>query len=102
MITSQFKITGAKGFHLTFPNGWTASVQWGAGNYCDNYDSSFTRVPANLESTTAECAAWGPAGKMVDLLDQGDTVLGHQDTAEVLAFLNLVASQPSRSVDHVS
>lgn len=97
MTTSQFKITGAKGFHLTFPNGWTASVQWGAGNYCDNYDISFIHVPANLESTTAECAAWGPDKKMVDLLDQGDTVIGYQDTTEILAFLNLVASQSSKS-----
>ena len=24
-----------KGFRMTFPNGWTVSVQWGPGNYCE-------------------------------------------------------------------
>ena len=33
----MFKITEGKGFHMTFANGWTVSVQWGSGNYCPNY-----------------------------------------------------------------
>ena len=28
-----------KGFHLTFKNGWTVSIQLGCCNYCDNYSS---------------------------------------------------------------
>ena len=35
----MFKITQGKGFHMTFANGWTVSVQWGAGNYCQNYNA---------------------------------------------------------------
>ena len=26
------------GFQMQFENGWTASVQFGIGNYCDNRD----------------------------------------------------------------
>ena len=33
----KFISTNRKGFHMTFENGLTVSVQWGAGNYCDNY-----------------------------------------------------------------
>ena len=32
----MLKITGAKGFQMTFENGWTVSVQFGYGNYCAN------------------------------------------------------------------
>jgi hypothetical protein len=33
---SEFKSTLNKGFQMTFDNGWTISVQFGYGNYCDN------------------------------------------------------------------
>ena len=32
MFTSTFN----KGFQITFENGWTISVQYGSGNYCEN------------------------------------------------------------------
>jgi hypothetical protein len=35
----KFNSTSNKGFNMTFANGITASVQWGAGNYCDNHFS---------------------------------------------------------------
>ena len=28
------------GYWITFPNKWTASVQWGGGTYSSNYDES--------------------------------------------------------------
>ncbi len=31
-----FKVTAGKGFQITFSNGFTASVQFGYGNYCEN------------------------------------------------------------------
>ena len=34
MFTSTFN----KGFQITFENGWTISVQFGSGNYCNNRD----------------------------------------------------------------
>ena len=41
-----------KGFHMTFANGKTISVQFGRGNYCDN-DSQEHNYP-NLYSRDAE------------------------------------------------
>jgi hypothetical protein len=60
----MFKITAGKGFHLTFDNGWTVSVQWGPSNYCSNQATDFSiprEIAANCgeyQSNTAEVAAW--------------------------------------------
>jgi len=91
---SKFALTGGKGFHIVFSNGWTASVQFGAGNYCENRNLPFGNVPKDLSSPDAEVACWGPDGEMVDIMDSGDTVIGWQSTSDVLAFLNKVATQP--------
>lgn len=34
-----FRITGGRGFHITFENDVTVSVQFGPGNYCEHYDA---------------------------------------------------------------
>lgn len=63
-----FKICHNKGFHLRFENGLTVSVQFGAGNYCDNRDNmlkkpidALCRIPQ--ESNTAEVAVFNDKGK---------------------------------------
>jgi hypothetical protein len=87
-----FKITGGKGFHVTFENGWTVSVQFGGGNYSENYDAEIYPVPEPLpKSGTAEIAAWGPDGSWHNFGD--DTVAGYKTPAEVLAFLDWVAAK---------
>lgn len=92
--TTGFVITRHRGFHITFENGWTASVQWGPGNYCDNYDVMDFDAPRNAsaswESSTAEVAAWPPSGDFV-AFDSGDIVMGRLTPAEVLSFLNEIA-----------
>ena len=45
--------TSGKGFHMTFENGLTISVQWGYANYCDTGE-------------TAEIAIWNAEGKWVN------------------------------------
>lgn len=40
----MFRITRGKGFHVSFPNGYTVSVQFGPGNYCDHYDRGVRKV----------------------------------------------------------
>ena len=55
-MDKNFEITMRKGFHMTFSNGYTASVQWGAGNYCDNYHSKDFMGVADAKSDTAEVA----------------------------------------------
>jgi len=52
---------GNSGFQIDFPNGWTASVQWGAGTYSDNYDA---RIEDDVSSsTTAEIWAMKTEGE---------------------------------------
>lgn len=85
----SFAITGHKGFHITFQSGVTLSVQFGAANYCDNYDREigYERAEHRITSTTAELAMWTgedtwfnfDSGKFED----GSDVKGYCDIAEV-------------------
>ena len=89
------------GFMLDFPNGWTASVQFGPGNYCTNRDN--TRNPFSdhvqfLESNTAEIAAWVTDQRESAntrgwyQFEDGQEVQGWQNMTEVMEFLNMVSS----------
>jgi hypothetical protein len=96
MSAPGFKITGGRGFHITFANGWTVSVQFGPGIYCENYDMPISvegnRKAGEKGSGTAEVACWGPDGKMISFGD--DTVKGYQNPAEVLQLLNQAEEKP--------
>lgn len=93
----KFCSTMRKGFHMTFENGLTASVQWGAGNYCDNHfpaDMDFT-CTKDARSDTAEVAVFVENGNFVDADDfvpedarGGDgTVVGWLTPEQVVDFL---------------
>ncbi len=62
----MLKITGNKGFMMTFENGWTVSVQFGTGNYCSkqSYTAEYNSEKDSYiwESTDAEIAAWDSKG----------------------------------------
>lgn len=92
-----FKITDGKGFHMTFANGYTVSVQFGGGNYCDNYDDpiSIDRSAQGAKgSRNAEVAVWASDGDLIDHPDfEGDTVGGRQSVAQVLQLMNWAATQ---------
>jgi hypothetical protein len=65
----MFRITGGKGFHITFQNGYAVSVQFGPGNYCDNYDMEIGRdekLSGKRGSSTAECAVWKIDGDLIE------------------------------------
>lgn len=100
-----FRVTGRKGFHVTFENGWTVSVQFGVFNYCANRASlSDLEIDGTLErdreaggvgSATAETAVWGPDGNLVEVeWCMGDTVQGWQSPSAVLRLMTWAASQP--------
>ena len=98
----MLRITDGKGFQITFANGWTVSVQFGPGNYCDHYigKPGFVMRIGRDEakcgkqgSTTAECAVLSPDGEMTKLRGWGDTVKGYCTPAEVLRILNWAARQ---------
>jgi len=91
----MFKITGKKGFHVEFANGFTVSVQFGPGNYCDNYNMQIGEeetLAGSKGSANAECAVWGNDGKMIDMFD-GGTVSNRSTPAQVLALLVWASAQ---------
>ena len=96
----MFLITGGKGFQLTFANGYTVSVQFGYGNYCDNKDDSSVmgcHKHGAVVSKTAEVAYWHPNindGGLIELPETGDTVAGYLDTEQVFAFIQEVKNRP--------
>lgn len=100
--TPGFAVTGfntgpARGFHVTFENGWTVSVQFGAGSYSANYDLNFDS-PKTPRSATAEVAAWPATGDMIEM-PGGDTVAGWQTPEQVLALLVETAARPAAQIE---
>ena len=88
-----FKTTSRNGFHITFENGWTVSVQFGRGNYCANrYHDGVTDPDPIPPSANAEVAAWDAKGDWYRFED-GDTVRGYMTPAAVLAFMNEIAAK---------
>ena len=95
----KFVSTMRKGFHITFENGLTASVQWGAGNYCDNHfpdDCDFS-CSKDASSTTAEVAVIR-GREFLDIDDfftencsRDCTVVGWLSPEQVVYFLNKVS-----------
>ena len=95
MMRKKFASTMRKGFNMTFENGLIASVQWGAGNYCDNHfpedmDFSFSK---DAQSDTAEVAVFDGVN-MIDIDDflpegcrHSDTVCGWLTPEQVVDFL---------------
>lgn len=98
----MMKITDAKGFQMTFANGWTVSVQWGWANYCDNADKVRGKISMQMLGMmnsragsngckTAEVAAWNSDGRWIKF-PNGDTVCGYATADEVAKFISAVAS----------
>jgi hypothetical protein len=92
----MLKITSGKGFQLTFANGWTASVQFGTGNYCGNKSRSLYSESADVQAgengcANAEIAAWDADGKWRDF--GSDTVKGWVSADEVAQFLAEIAAK---------
>lgn len=86
---SHFRITHGKGFRIKFENGWAVSVQFGPGNYCDNYDREIGKEEAACGkegSRTAEVAVINPKGDLIEL-SNGDTVDGYVTAKRVLELL---------------
>lgn len=98
----KFVSTERKGFHMTFENGLTVSVQWGYENYCDNKTytiEEFNTIDWNnitdMSSNTAEVAVIFD-NKMIplNLIDQTESYhyKGYLSPEEVLEFMNKVSS----------
>ena len=103
-MNKGFLSTMRKGFHMTFENGLSVSVQWGAGNYCDNHfpkdmDFSFSK---DAESSTAEVAIFDKAMNFMDTYqfvdDSASTdgeVIGYLTPSQVVDILVKVRDYPN-------
>ena len=104
-------ITQHRGFHITFANGITVSVQFGPGCYCQHNTSfligemqkgkdivsiySAPKEAENWDSRDAEVAAWNKDGVWITkelCPEEGDDVIGYLSADKVLEFLNKAAN----------
>ena len=101
MKTHGFRITGGKGFHVSFANGYTVSVQFGYGNYCDERGSDhggdirdileWDRKKGARGDSTAEVAVFDPDGVLLPIGDN-DSVIGWQTPEQVAAIITKYAA----------
>ena len=96
-----FRITDGKGFQMRFANGWSISVQFGIGNYCENsnIDWGFRSNPeVGAEgSSDAEIAIIQPNGEFFEHpdYDMYDQVCGRLSADRVAYFLEWTVNQPN-------
>ena len=96
---SRFSNSEGKGFHLTFDNGWTISVQFSGGHYCDNkeesYDFAKRRIldGRTMSSSNAEIAVWRKNGGLIFL--ENDNVRGWTTTDEVAQVIHKLRTAKS-------
>lgn len=103
-MSKGFVSTMRKGFQMTFENGLTASIQWGAGNYCDNHyptDMDFS-CSKDAESNTAEIAVFDNRWEFLDPQDffpyeisSDGEVAGYLTPSEVVDLLVAVRDYPN-------
>jgi len=104
--TKGFKNT-PMGFAMTFENGYTISVQWGPGNYCETrnhsnlYDNPFTGEHKTYESPTAEIAAWGPDGEWLHL-GEYDDVVGWVTADKVADYITVLSGSSPQQAEWLS
>ena len=99
----MFNVARNKGFQLQFTNGYTVSVQFGPGNYCDvrGTDFSAPEKTSRWSSQTAEVAAFltdRVKGSHIDYISidgfTSNDVTGWLSTDEVAEFISKVAAIP--------
>lgn len=84
-----FVINDNEGFQITFKNGVTVSVQFGAGNYCTN-KTSFASDNKGRKCGNAEVAIWNKVGDWITQEydhDLSDVVIGYVKPDEVVKII---------------
>ena len=97
---SRFENSG-RGFHLTFDNKWTISVQFSGGHYCDNYDKHWNFAQKqiakgdSISSSTAEIAVWNNSPSMEMVWLENDNVRGYTTTDKVAQVIHKISTAKS-------
>jgi hypothetical protein len=93
-MSSKFYSNNNKGFQMTFGNGWSISVQFGYGNYCQNNHHPmgfyFSKNQDVTTSEDAEIAIWDKDGNWYNF--GNDTVKGYCSTDDVAGWINKVSN----------
>ena len=90
----SFKSTFNRGFHMTFDNGLTISVQWGTSNYCERKKPVYLTDElrnATIDSKDAEIAIWENQGEKRFLNFGSDEVKGYCSPNEVAEWIHRVS-----------
>ena len=94
--------TYQRGVHFNFKNGYTVSIQFGSGNYCDVRDYSPTADDTKLPA--AGCVEVGifktEGGKWVPLSDHDD-VAGWVPVDDIPAILDAAQNEHWPTVRHI-
>ena len=91
-----------RGFKYTLTNGYTLSVAFGPGNYCDNRDKPLFEDETWYESSDFEVAVFEPNDEIVDLLpakEEGgwsDQVIGFVPAAALPMLISALKFWPVR------
>lgn len=80
--------TNNKGFQLTFSNGYTISVQFGAGNYCKNRHDKNTMPTGLYSCKDAEISYWHEKSRTEIHIEI------HCTSNEVAEWINKVSNFP--------
>jgi len=96
---------GTHGFHIGFTNGYTVSVQFGPGNYCEPpggrwgaFDGPLNDLKTNgtyFGGPTAEVAVFAPDGEFLRRIQPHDDVVGWCEPEKVAEFIATVSRLPN-------
>lgn len=89
---------GGAGCQVLFENGWTLSVQWHGGNYCERNNQPFGGPVNDIHSRDCEIAAWDHEDKWFYGWNGGDymdEVIGWVSVDMALELVDTFAAMPS-------
>ena len=83
------------GFKMTFENGYTISVQFGTGNYCENRSFSTNQVDTDIPKScaNAEIAIWDSNNKWFNF--GNDEVMGWVSADDIADWIYRVKNAES-------
>lgn len=90
-MKKKLMINQNKGFHITFKNGWTVSVQFGWGSYCENYNNDIKEIRdyGKFPYASDDAEVW-VFNRKTDQKYPKDP-LSYQSPEQILAFVNKIS-----------